>query len=192
MKAEEWQKGMENEAASVEDVEWAEDTRQTAQVLRRRSQLSGLLLALSCAVMFSTLLLILNILGSRVGMHVDQNAVGTFIREHTLPYLASLLALVFLLGLGLGRACVTPWLAALAFLLLPVLSVILGTLVYVPSTVEFDSSLGVMAPVTIDLATVFWNVWMVPEAVLAAAFAFLGARLGQARKRPSPPPTAVR
>lgn len=192
MRPQDWRQGMENEAASVEDAEWAEDTRQTAQVLRRRSQLLGFLLALGCALTFSTLLLLLEVLGSRVGMHVDQNAVGMFIRNHTLPYLASLLALVFLLGFGLGRAGVVPWLAALAFLLLPVLSVIVGTLVYVPSTVEFDSSLGVMPPVTIDLATVLWNVWMLPEAVLVATFAFPGAWLGQATKRSSPPPTAVR
>lgn len=46
MTPDDWRKGMENEAASVEDLEWAGRTRRAAQRFQRRS-------ALSAAVIFA-------------------------------------------------------------------------------------------------------------------------------------------
>lgn len=170
---------MHNEADAVNDDNWAQDTKQAARLVGWREHVPGFLVALACALACSGLFTLIGVLASRVSMHVDTNAVGTFIRTYTPLYLAGVAALCILIGFSLGRARIVPLAIALAFLMLPLLDTIWAIGIAAPATVEFDTDWGFSQPFTIDLAATSWSYWMLLESALAAALTYAGALIGQ-------------
>ncbi|UQN05808.1 hypothetical protein [Deinococcus sp. QL22] len=183
MKPKAWKDAMHNEAEAVSDPEWARETQQAAQLFAWREHLPGFLVALACAAAFSGLFTLIGILASRVSMHVDTNAVGTFIRTYTPLYFSGVVALWLLIGFGAGRARIAPLAIALAFLMLPLLDTVWAALISAPAAVEFDGPWGVSPPITLDLTATQFNLWMLLESALTAALTYTGALLGQRSSR---------
>jgi hypothetical protein len=163
----------------VSDAQWARETQQAARLFGWRGRLPGFLVALACAAALSGIFTLIGVLASRVSMHVDTNAVGTFIRTYTPLYLAGVAALCILIGLGLGRARIVPLAIALAFLMLPLLDTIWAAGISAPAMVQLDTDGGFSQSLTIDLAAISWSYWMLLEAGLTAALTYAGALLGQ-------------
>ncbi|GBF05297.1 hypothetical protein DAERI_040057 [Deinococcus aerius] len=119
MKAEEWQKGMENEAASVEDEGWAAETRRSAWLVGARPLTHDFLLTAGASVLVNTYVLTMMVVIARAAFYMDQNPVGLWFAHHGWTFDLSLLGVLTLLGVFLGRLNVKPSVVAAVFLLQP-------------------------------------------------------------------------
>lgn len=122
MRPEEWRRGMENEAASVEDAGWAKEARGAARRLSFRHFLVSFLLSL----------LALEVLALAVTGYATGGAFGFLEPVGGFPY--GLVTSVAALGISylLGRARMAPVAVAAASALFPVLTWLSSALITVP------------------------------------------------------------
>lgn len=181
MKPEDWRKGMENEAASVEDREWARETRQVARRQQVWRSTGHLFLALAVA---EALLLLLNAVTVQQSWSAVQSRPWF---THEAAWWAFSLTLMLTLNVGagvlLGLCRVAPRIALPVFLTFPVLQFLTGLMVSRPgrpfpgSTLE---SLDLYPRLNWeDALRIYTHPWGWAQFSVVLVGAWLGIRLGE-------------
>ncbi|MFB9992604.1 hypothetical protein ACFFLM_11560 [Deinococcus oregonensis] len=178
MNQKDWKDAMHNEAEAVNDVQWAQETEQAAQLFGWRVQWSGFLVALGSTGVMSGLVLVLGVLRTRVATGMDQNLIGSLIDTYNAGYVAICLTLLFAVAFLLGRNHVTPSISALALAMFPWLGYGLSTLITLPGHTIYGTPQS-----TYDLATMSLSSSMLFESAFIAGLASAGAVLGQRSTR---------
>ncbi|WP_102127038.1 hypothetical protein [Deinococcus planocerae] len=129
MRPDDWRRGMENEAASVEDAGWASDVRRTLRRARVTSLLSQGLLSLTAALALAACWLAVPVLISRAAWHIDTNPLGTWGLANPVRFDLLFLGLLTGTGLALGWLRVRLWLGTVILTLIPLWIWVLGVLV---------------------------------------------------------------
>lgn len=132
MRADEWQKGMEHEAASVEDTAWAREARRFLWVRRGRHFLTQALPPLVSAALLAACWHGLVVLVARASWQMDHNPLGVWGMVHPMRFDLVFLGLLMGAGLMLGSLRVRPLLGGALLALIPLWAWLIG------ATVRYD------------------------------------------------------
>lgn len=184
MTPDDWQKGMENEAASVEDAHWVQETQSALLQGKRRKLLSDALASLCTALALAALWMTGLILVSRFAWNMDTNPFGAWSSVNPVRFDLLFLGLLLLTGLCLGWRGVGPGRVALALALLPILLWVIGLSVQIEG-VWTEPGTNVPTDYTTDFAVFALNISKWNFAFGSALFGFLSAWAGQGLRRRS-------
>lgn len=184
MTPDEWQKGMENEAASVKDVQWARETQNVVLQGKRRKLLTDTLVSLGAALALAALWMTGLVLVSRFAWNMDANPFGAWFSVNPVRFDLSFLGLLLTAGLILGWRGVQPGRVALALALLPVLLWLIGLGVQIEG-VWMEPGTKVPTDYTTDFAVFTLNVSKWNFAFGAALSGFFSAWTGRTLRRKS-------
>ncbi|CAM3823372.1 hypothetical protein [Deinococcus frigens] len=176
---------MENEAASVKDVQWARETQHVVLQGKRRKLLTDTLASLSAALVLAALWMTGLVLVSRFAWHMDANLLGAWSSVNPVTFDLLFLGLILLTGLFLGWRGVPPGRVAVALALLPVLLWLIGLSVH-SEGVWTEPGTNVATDQTIDFAVFTLDATRLNFAAGAAFVGFLSAWAGRTLRRRSP------
>lgn len=182
MTPEEWRLGMENEAASVQDAQWARETQGVALLSKRRKLLTDSLASLGVALVLALIWMTGLVLVSRVAWNMDTNPFGAWAMVDTVRFDLVFLGLLLTTGLFLGWWGVQPGRVALTLVLLPVLLWLIGQSVQVEG-VWTEPGTNIASDHTTDFAVYKLNVNTFIFAFDAALISFLSAWAGRTLRR---------
>lgn len=184
MTPDDWRLGMENEAASVDDVQWARETQHVVLLGKRRKLLSDTLASLGAALALAALWMTGLVLISRVSWNMDANPFGAWALVNTVRFDLVFLGLLLTTGLFLGWSGVQPGRVALTLALLPILLWLIGQSVQVEG-VWTEPGTNIASERTTDFAVYRLNVNTLIFAFDAALVGLLSAWAGQTLRRRS-------
>lgn len=178
MTPEDWHNGMENEALSVEDAQWAQATQRAVLQSKRHKFLSDTLAALGTALALAALWMTGLVLVSRASWNMDTNPFGVWAMVNMVRFDLVFLGLLLITGLLLGWRGIQPGRVTLIMALLPLLLWLIGLGVQ-SEGVWIEPGTKVPTGYTTDFAVFTLNVNTLIFAFDAALVGLFGAWAGQ-------------